>query len=94
MKNALKRADQNTVHVTVSKIQFNFEVREWKYNSSRLLRKYSSNTGERNSMGNRFACDLHTSLGTEETSLNTDFLANFPIQTLQIREIFPVAKIF
>jgi hypothetical protein len=30
----------------MSKIQFNFEVRKWKYNSSRVLRKYSSSIGE------------------------------------------------
>jgi hypothetical protein len=86
MENSLKRTDQNTIHIIIFKIQFNFEMRRWKYNLSRLLRMYSSSTGERDSIRNHFTCDLYTSLDMEETLLNMDFIANFPIQTLQIRE--------
>lgn len=42
-ENAPRRADWNTAHAIVYKIQFNFEVRTRKCNFQRLPRKHSSN---------------------------------------------------
>jgi len=46
VEKALKRADENAIHVVMYAIQFNFAVRKWNCNLSRLSRKYCPNIGD------------------------------------------------